>query len=748
VQEIVSVAMFDRDRRRLMRHPAREEAGIPSSSSGWSIPGHLRALNLILAYDERYQLSENQWHSEERAFIGRYGTEEEPFIFFYAEQLSSDFITHVNRTTMRYAQHRKRVLLEEDYSEKSFPGNDDVKVITFDEIMFASHRLRAYERALLEELRNKSFGDNAPTIHDMLVTLKATIQPDNRAVPDINSHILDWISSGEYNQHIALLGEYGQGKSVLSIWLCTILLQRIVDIKRVPILIRLGGKSPRNTSVEEMLDAWAGRYRINANLARAWVETGHAVVIFDAFDEMDLVGERTLRLQNFMRIWEFAERPAPRLIITGRPNLFLDTEEMRLALKLTSKGAVDHHAKPIYLSKLDREQIKDALREWPTAVQHGILDAYDRSGGAGSFADLIARPSTLALAASVWPTIATRVGTASIGNTTIIREFLYQTYTRQREKRYSSGVRPLLTTIELSFFMRAISVVMGAKGDATNRIPRSDIASVVESVLAEWPTEIARIGDLPVEATPERGGMDAGEWVKSLTDGLSAIAAEVAATGVLVEDSGNPAMSKMAHKSFYEYLHAEAYVCWEAPDRLHAHTERMTLAALARQRLSESSLSREILVFAAELVYLFDLQDEFHRNTRNWYGMVRSFFLSALMVSAILTTAGSLLICLLALLAYMADWIYHLAVGPAPLWLENVYSLLVPGISGLATGLGAVVTSVVLEKPHAQNAMRVSILCALIYERSLARILRQVSADKLITVLGRGLTAIEIGEKI
>ena len=191
VQEIVSVAMFDRDRRRLMRHPAREEAGIPSSSSGWSIPGHLRALNLILAYDERYQLSENQWHSEERAFIGRYGTEEEPFIFFYAEQLSSDFITHVNRTTMRYAQHRKRVLLEEDYSEKSFPGNDDVKVITFDETMFASHRLRAYERALLEELRNKSFGDNAPTTHDMLVTLKATIQPDNRAVPDINSHILD-----------------------------------------------------------------------------------------------------------------------------------------------------------------------------------------------------------------------------------------------------------------------------------------------------------------------------------------------------------------------------------------------------------------------------------------------------------------------------------------------------------------------------------------------------------------------------
>ena len=381
---------------------------------------------------------------------------------------------------------------------------------------------------------------------------------------------------------------------MLSIWLCTILLQRIVDIKRVPILIRLGGKSPRNTSVEEMLDAWAGRYRINANLARAWVETGHAVVIFDAFDEMDLVGERTLRLQNFMRIWEFAERPAPRLIITGRPNLFLDTEEMRLALKLTSKGAVDHHAKPIYLSKLDREQIKDALREWPTAVQHGILDAYDRSGGAGSFADLIARPSTLALAASVWPTIATRVGTASIGNTTIIREFLYQTYTRQREKRYSSGVRPLLTTIELSFFMRAISVVMGAKGDATNRIPRSDIASVVESVLAEWSTEIARIGDLPVEATPERGGMDAGEWVKSLTDGLSAIAAEVAATGVLVEDSGNPAMSKMAHKSFYEYLHAEAYVCWEAPDRLHAHSERMTRADLAGQRLSESSLSREL----------------------------------------------------------------------------------------------------------------------------------------------------------
>jgi len=96
--EIVSVALLDRDRRRLMRHPAREADGIPTSSPGWSIPGHLRALNLILAYDERYQLSENHWHSEERAFIGRYGTEEEPFIFFYAENLTADLIDHINRT--------------------------------------------------------------------------------------------------------------------------------------------------------------------------------------------------------------------------------------------------------------------------------------------------------------------------------------------------------------------------------------------------------------------------------------------------------------------------------------------------------------------------------------------------------------------------------------------------------------------------------------------------------------------------
>ena len=63
---------------------------------------------------------------------------------------------------------------------------------------------------------------------------------------------------------IALLGEYGQGKSTVSLMLSYHLMQQIQAgsrSARIPILLELRGKSPRTLREDELLSTWAGRSR-------------------------------------------------------------------------------------------------------------------------------------------------------------------------------------------------------------------------------------------------------------------------------------------------------------------------------------------------------------------------------------------------------------------------------------------------------------------------------------------------------
>jgi hypothetical protein len=410
---------------------------------------------------------------------------------------------------------------------------------------------------------------------------------------------------------LAVLGEYGQGKSIFATTFALELLRRFDEFRRVPILIELGGKSPRTTPLQALLNDWAGAYGVGSERAQAWLEAGRTVLIFDAFDEMDLVGDRALRLQNFLSLWQGTWYSGTRIIITGRPNLFLDTSEMREALRLAPDGSIDHHAQPVCLQKLDRGRIEAALTPWPLAVKQGILAAYDRGHGLGAFRELIERPSTLALAASVWPSIAAEVEAGRVGNSAIIRQFLYATYGRQREKREREGAKPLLTTPELAFFMRAAAAFMAERHGATNRISRTELADLVDQLLESWPTSLAKLGSLPAEHQPDRQGNDLAEWVRGSRNRAEAVRLEVAATGILVNDPTDQTFLRMAHKSFFEYLMAEVLVLNKFPERFAPLAELPAYEAISGRDIERPSISRESLVFAADTIYNNGLTPEF-----------------------------------------------------------------------------------------------------------------------------------------
>jgi len=82
----------------------------------------------------------------------------------------------------------------------------------------------------------------------------------------LKEFILNWLQDHTRRQ-LAVLGEYGQGKSTASLLLSYNLIKQAETdpTTRIPILIELRGKTLRTMQPEELLATWAYRYRIDAH---------------------------------------------------------------------------------------------------------------------------------------------------------------------------------------------------------------------------------------------------------------------------------------------------------------------------------------------------------------------------------------------------------------------------------------------------------------------------------------------------
>ena len=62
---------------------------------------------------------------------------------------------------------------------------------------------------------------------------------------------------------------------------------------------------------------------------------GRLCLIFDGFDEMSGVADIESRINHFRALWRFFY-PSAKILITGRPNFFLDDKELITALGIAS----------------------------------------------------------------------------------------------------------------------------------------------------------------------------------------------------------------------------------------------------------------------------------------------------------------------------------------------------------------------------------------------------------------------------
>ncbi len=557
---------------------------------------HQRARELIeLKFSEYYFDRLEDWHEDLRVWIGvnRHTNASVVLHCPYDTIAEVDLDVLAQRTERRVqspAEAHWIIATRDSEPEIIRAGNQSVDIFTEATLLQGLVDFTDYFDELQRRIHSP-LPDSTFSIADVYVTSDFSVDSeDHRVRSDVESYIHDWIEE-HGDRQLAVLGEYGQGKSTLALMLAHKMIEeagRCPD--RVPILIELRGMSPRNLRPEEVVALWCRPYGYKPNAIMTLVSSGRAVVILEGFDEMELIGSPIVRLDHFRTLWKLCY-PGSKILITGRPNFFLDNEDLKRALGVSRGTAAGPYTESIRLAFFDSEKIRDALRPVSESTAKSVGDLADSDS---KFKDIVSRPSLLYIVGQLWERENLRDYQGRLTSAYLTRLFVDYSYTRQTEKAKASGKFMVLNQGERSYFMRGIAAHMVAS-QFPNQIESQEFADIVTQLMDSIPEAVSRGGsvrvDEPLDPLSSR--------LVGLDDPVESVMADVAACGILVSDLSRPNSLKFAHKSFMEFLAADVVA-----ERVHGGVRDETAEILRITGISPAHIASltESAAFLADLL--------------------------------------------------------------------------------------------------------------------------------------------------
>ncbi|MCP4696911.1 MAG: NACHT domain-containing protein [Gammaproteobacteria bacterium] len=385
-------------------------------------------------------------------------------------------------------------------------------------------------------------------------TAKSKAQPgDAYDTNNFENYLQAWLTESSPRQ-LALLGEYGQGKSTASLWLCYLLIQQAERDPRVriPILLELRGKSPRNLTQEALLAEWAYPYSINPKALMQLLIAGRILLIFEGFDEIDLTGDTESRLNHFRTLWRFTY-PQAKILITGRPNFFLDDSERKRALGIEEPHTERPYCQTIFLAPFNTRQIEHSLRSADENTRNEIIELAERDQ---KFYEIVSRPSLLHIVSTLWKRENLSAQKDHVSSALVMDLFIRHSYRRQGAKQAQRRFMAL-NTAERAYFMAGIAAYMGAKG-LPNQISQQDLEQATDQLIDAIPSAVSKsVSAMENEVSLPLKHHDRFDWENKESEVREHIKNDVRSCAILVTDVSKNGTFKFAHKSFMEFLHAQ-----------------------------------------------------------------------------------------------------------------------------------------------------------------------------------------------
>ena len=550
-------------------------------------PWHIHAAELLLLVEPQYKINlgtsidfeKNDWYETEQCYISAYGNKnlivgifcnkEEPT--FGALERFSKFVQQQTKDGKSY---KLIALIEEgDQQEKEFINlvgpiefrykEELVRILMQQFHKYRNHVFHKYETESIELGSSTTISQIyvEPSGQQMQRTLKEAIIPPKVPIPTMETYLQDWLEdkSIDNKRQIALLGEYGQGKSVLSLSLAHTLFKTNITPDRLPIIFELRGMSPRSfRSQLEFLSVWAVNYDVLPKVVLKLHELGRLLLIFEGFDEMDLVGNYEVRLNHFQKIWSFS-RSNSKIIITGRPNYFLNDKELTTLLRTHQDAPHLPYCEEVHLDMFSLPQIEKALRYKSVEKRNEIMAVLKASPEHSGFRDLMKRPTLLFIAGTIWEEESLNEKGSQINSAYIMERFLEYSYKRQQDKLQKSTInqfaesKPILEVSERAYFMMGIAVAMAKEKNYTNQIKQVDLNEVVIKLINGFDPIIT-------QKSKQRFYHSSFQERIEEMDAKKSILRDVISCGILVRDFSGDDLFKFAHKSFLEFLVSRFYV--------------------------------------------------------------------------------------------------------------------------------------------------------------------------------------------
>ena len=551
-------------------------------------------------FAEIYNILSNQahirpaedWHPQASCLISSYA-DGKKIAVYCTETLPDrkavdDFLGYIHQYHANYLQILVAIKLgrQPDFSEDR--GALQIRYLFKENALDGLVDFSGYRSAICRLYQSPLMQGTSLRIEDVYVGPRCRLGKDGPLV-ELEEYVTYWLEE-EGNRHLALLGDFGQGKTLFSLYLT----RQLMDTQgaRFPILIPLRNKSPRNSDESEIFSYFAAHYGIDPAALRILNNNGRLLLIFDGFDEMDLIGNDDIRKQHFRSLWKLVH-PRSKVLITGRPNYFFSPGEMASALGFQAGNAGIPRCDPLYLQSFDRDQILLALRHAKPSVQNGIRYILDKQVSA-SFLDLISRPSHLFLVSQIWEERHIAEKFKNLTSATIINEFLQNCFERQ-QKKGTADPYFYLSPVEREYFMTGVAVYLYKLGMVS--IPQDTFSDLIVDLLDLFPE---RLSEKNPAALNLRGGRSLRAFAQKDDNALLAVINDVRTCGLLVNDMVTSGLC-FAHKSFFDLLVAKFYLGREL--RLYDDTmyisQALSRSAAFHPRLKNDLVVRKLL---AELI--------------------------------------------------------------------------------------------------------------------------------------------------
>ncbi|WP_439610253.1 hypothetical protein [Reyranella sp.] len=242
------------------------------------LPFHEQVLDLARAAWPDLIVEANAWGAEAKSWRGILATLDQPFLVVCCVDKSEWNLSRVREQWLfeGAGDRQPRIVVVIDRLEDCELITQELRdvipeaeVISFDALVSRALPLAQYRREIArqfaeQDLPNASFAAKeifaAVSIRSLNMITAGRISEDE-VCEEFEDHIANWIGHVG-NRQLALLGDYGQGKSTAVLALTYRMLFDEAFAKstggRLPILIRLTGQSPKTSSPEELLSAWGG----------------------------------------------------------------------------------------------------------------------------------------------------------------------------------------------------------------------------------------------------------------------------------------------------------------------------------------------------------------------------------------------------------------------------------------------------------------------------------------------------------